>query len=130
MKNILVLITCGLMMCCQPSGQKDKKAPQEGKTKYFITLKGLSESTLTQALEKYGKPLEQETFVLGIDPIHEFRVGLLNIFSKTEVDSKTIHIKEITWEKDKDYKVTVWYRKKEDKWIPVDILEWDKDEVF
>ncbi|CAA0185331.1 hypothetical protein TMP248_180014 [Tenacibaculum maritimum] len=74
-----------------------------------------------KAVEKYGKPFKYDSFILNDGPT-EFRIELLNIYSKEEVLSNTIKIEELTWEKDSLNFITVWY----DEMTPKDIYVWDK----
>ncbi|CAA0162527.1 hypothetical protein DPIF8902391_120083 [Tenacibaculum maritimum] len=78
-----------------------------------------------KAIEKYGKPFKYDSFILNDGP-SEFRIELLNIYSKEEVLSNTIKIEELTWEKDSLNFITVWY----DEMTPKDIYVWDKRTEF
>ncbi|MFL0171467.1 hypothetical protein [Tenacibaculum maritimum] len=78
-----------------------------------------------KAVEKYGKPFKYDSFILNDGPT-EFRIELLNIYSKEEVLSNTIKIEELTWEKDSLNFITVWY----DEMTPKDIYVWDKRTEF
>ncbi|QCD62541.1 hypothetical protein B9C57_08330 [Tenacibaculum maritimum] len=78
-----------------------------------------------KAVEKYGKPFKYDSFILNDGP-SEFRIELLNIYSKEEVLSNTIKIEELTWEKDSLNFITVWY----DEMTPKDIYVWDKRTEF
>ncbi|XKX05590.1 hypothetical protein R8G61_14795 [Tenacibaculum maritimum] len=78
-----------------------------------------------KAIEKYGKPFKYDSFILN-DESSEFRIELLNIYSKEEVLSNTIKIEELTWEKDSLNFITVWY----DEMTPKDIYVWDKRTEF
>ncbi|RNL83271.1 hypothetical protein ED312_15420 [Sinomicrobium pectinilyticum] len=135
MRILTLFISCLLLGCKNPAPKENVlKATMQEQTKKMekdsITREGLEKLTLTEARGRYERPLTQETFVLGIDPLHEFRGGLLNVFSKGEINSKTIHVKEVTWEKDEEHNITVWYRQEGEIWTPVDIFEWNKDDIF
>ncbi|CAA0217168.1 hypothetical protein TMP445_560060 [Tenacibaculum maritimum] len=78
-----------------------------------------------KAIEKYGKPFKYDSFILNDGP-SEFRIELLNIYSKEEVLSNTIKIEELTWEKDSLNFITVWY----DEMTPKEIYVWDKRTEF
>ena len=83
----------------------------------------------SKAISKYGLPSKQEKFILD-DLQGEFRIGLYNIYTKKERLSESILIDEITWEKNKDTWITVWYQIIENKTIPKDTLTWKKGTDF
>ena len=94
-------------------------------TQDSLTFNDLKVLNKRKAVEKYGKPFKYDSFILNDGPI-EFRIELLNIYSKEEVLSNTIKVEELTWEKDSLNFIPVWY----DKMIPKDIYVWDKRTEF
>ena len=92
----------------------------------FGTILSLTKS---QAVSTYGKPSFQEKFVLD-DLQGEFRIGLFNIYTNEERLSESIQIEECTWEKNKDFWITVWYEAQENQSVPVDTLTWRKGSEF
>ena len=63
-----------------------------------------------EAIKKYGNPASSEQFILD-DAQGEFRNGLSDVFTAKERQSESILIDEVTWEKDNDTWITVWYQK-------------------
>ncbi|MFL0074495.1 hypothetical protein [Tenacibaculum maritimum] len=82
-----------------------------------------------RAINKYGKPYSQELFILD-DAQGEFRNGISDAFNEKERQSESIIIEELTWEKNKNTWVTVWYQLIGNKTIPKDTLTWEKDTDF
>ncbi len=82
-----------------------------------------------EAIEIYGTPIEAVSFMLN-DVQGEFRIGLYNIYTKTERTSENIKISELTWEKDIKHYITIWYQELEGKTIPKDSLIWEKGSEF
>lgn len=62
----------------------------------------------SDAIKKYGEPHYRELFTLN-DAQGEFRIELNNIYSKEDRLSESIIIEELTWEKDRETWITVWY---------------------
>ncbi|CAA0220423.1 hypothetical protein [Tenacibaculum maritimum] len=82
-----------------------------------------------RAINKYGKPYSQELFILD-DAQGEFRNGISDAFNEKERQSESIIIEELTWEKNKNTWVTVWYQLIGNKTIPKDTLTWEKGTDF
>ncbi|MCF6297457.1 MAG: hypothetical protein L3J08_05675 [Flavobacteriaceae bacterium] len=70
--------------------------------------------TKIKAIQKYGTPSSQEQFILD-DAQGEFRNGILDKYTEKERQSESILIDEVTWEKDKNTWITVWYEVKQEK---------------
>lgn len=85
--------------------------------------------TKKQAIAYYGEPQLKEQFVLD-DAQGEFRIGLLDKFTKKQRQAEIIKIDEFTWEQNPNTWVTVWYEKDKPNSRPVDILQWDKGSEF
>lgn len=93
-----------------------------------ITKEKLKKTTLVEVSKKFSNPITQRNFMFGEDT-SEFTISLRNHFTKKELLSKSIPIKEITWRLDKDNNITVWYRSdKPEK--PIDVYVWNKDAEF
>ena len=131
---MLLLVTA----CKEPqSGQKngapvptEKVSPKIAKKIMSITKKTASKLSYGEAKNSFGFILKEEEILLGRDPLHEFRGNLSVIFTPEEIRSKTIKIKEVTWEKDSVNNITVWYQDKQEKWIPIDVFQWVKGSEF
>lgn len=85
--------------------------------------------SLEDAVSKYGEPKVLERFNTKTDFLSEFRIELLNYYSKDEIE-KGVIIEELTWEKDSLFNVTVWYEVKIAENIPMHILIWIKQSEF
>lgn len=135
MRILPLYILLLLWMACKEPGPKQKiesHKPEEKEVRKTqqITPEKAGKFSYKEAKEAFGRTLREEEILLGRDPLHEFRGKLSVIFTKEEIHSKTIKIKEITWEKDTRYNITVWYQEKQGKWMPIDVFQWDKEAVF
>ncbi|MCF6298240.1 MAG: hypothetical protein L3J08_09715 [Flavobacteriaceae bacterium] len=83
----------------------------------------------SDAIKKFGNPLKQEKILLE-DLYGEFRGNIYYKYSEHERQSKSIYIKEITWEKDDKNYITIWYEIKGKELIPKAYLIWDKQSEF
>ena len=87
---------------------------------------------LPVALLELGEPLTREQFNTLALP--EFRIELLNYLPARE----DIWIEELTWDisstsgvSDEGIeRLTIWYVQKNDKWLPIDYLQWSTDWEF
>ena len=102
-----------------------RKEVKKNKIQDSLTFKDLMTLEKNEALKRYGKPLKYDGFILNDGPL-EFRIELLNFYSKEEVLSNSIKIEELTWEKDSLNFITVWYHKMK----PKDVYIWDKRTEF
>lgn len=94
-----------------------------------ISVKELMLLTKEKAVEKFGAPATYTQFNLN-DAQGEFRNGITDKFTKEERQSTYTFIDEVTWEKDKNSWVTVWYKVNKDKSIPKEVLVWKKGTEF
>ncbi|PIT22133.1 hypothetical protein BGI35_05140 [Snodgrassella communis] len=90
------------------------------------------EQTPVDSLIKEYPPLWDKTFILGQKDgfITEFRVGLFKQFTQKEIRSRDIKIREVTWASSDEENLTVWFKEKDHKWIPVEHFIWDKNAEF
>ena len=97
----------------------------------MISKTSLKKLDRLTAIQQYGEPSNSDVFMLNEDQ-NEFRIGLLNIYSTSEIEKGLIIIYELTWEKDENTWITVWYEKNKDNDIdkPVDYLEWNKGNLY
>lgn len=85
--------------------------------------------TKGEAIKKYGTPSSEVQFSLD-DAQGEFRNGIVDKYSQTEREIESILIDELTWEKDKDTWITVWYEVQQKKRAPKEVYEWKKGTEF
>ncbi|MCF6351925.1 MAG: hypothetical protein L3J06_02840, partial [Cyclobacteriaceae bacterium] len=94
-----------------------------------LSVQKLMILTKLEAIKKYGPPSSQEQFIL--DNAHgEFRNGILDKYTEKERQNESILIDEVTWEKDKNTWITVWYEVKQEKSVPKDVYLWEKGTEF
>ena len=60
----------------------------------------------------------------------EFRNDISDKYSEKERQSESILINEVTWEKDKNTWITVWYEVKQDESVPQHLYFWKKGTDF
>jgi hypothetical protein len=97
----------------------------------FMNFNQIEQTPVDSLIKKYP-PLGDKTFILGKKDgfITEFRAGLSKQFTPKEIRSKDIKIREVTWASSNEENLTVWFEKKDHKWIPVAHFIWDKNAVF
>ncbi|WP_459211628.1 hypothetical protein [Aquimarina rhabdastrellae] len=105
--------------------QQDSTLTQQNNTIVFNNLPKLS---FRNFITTYKKPHTEEEFFLNT-PISEFRIELLNYFTQEE-QSKSILIKEVTWNYSQNENITAWYQKKNTSWVFIHKLIWDKTSEF
>jgi len=89
----------------------------------------LEKTSYENAIAACSLTIVDRDFVLNEIVIFGLRANLGNIFTKEELASN-IRLKEVTWDgKDGDY-ITVWYRKHETSWNPIDIFKYGKGTRF
>ena len=88
-------------------------------------LQGLS---IDQALHQYGKPEKDYSFRMK-EPLHEFRVELLNFYPQDQPENREVEIRELWW-KDGDYHITVWFHQIQGQWKVLDTRRWHQDIDF
>jgi len=87
---------------------------------------------LPVALLELGEPLTREQFNTLALP--EFRIELLNYLPVSE----DVCVEELTWDSSPTSgisdegreRLTIWYAKKNDKWLPVHCSQWNEDMEF
>lgn len=125
---ILLLSACG-------KGTKEVKLNKDAVIKNVENLKDsistqkLMTLTKTEAIQYYGVPSLKEQFKLN-DAFGEFRINITDQYTSKERQSKTIVINELTWEKDKNTWITVWYEVQPEKSIPKAVYKWKKGDEF
>lgn len=102
---------------------------------WYTTFKDISYEDIVQKYfdKPNYRPIKETTFIMGVGTdgyINEFRVGLLNIFSEKEIQERDIVIKEVTWEINENDYLTIWYKRENKKWIPIDHIIYDKHTRF
>ncbi len=94
-----------------------------------LSIQKLMLLTKLEAIKKYGTPASIEQFILD-DAQGEFRNGISDKYTQKERQSESILIDEVTWEKDKNTWITVWYEVKQGKSVPKDVYVWEKGTEF
>lgn len=94
-----------------------------------LSIQKLMLLTKLEAIKKYGIPASIEQFILD-DAQGEFRNGISGKYTEKERQSESILIDEVTWEKDKNTWITVWYEVKQEKSVPKDVYLWKKGTEF
>ena len=82
------------------------------------------------AIKRFGNPIKQEKMLLDDMSVSEFWGDIYYKYSESERQSKTIYIKEITWEKDTENYITIWYEIKKKILEPKVFFIWDKGLEF
>lgn len=100
-------------------------APMNGQISKIPELKALS---MDSVLQKYGKPEKNYSFKMK-EPMHEFRVELLNFYPQDKPENRDVEIQELWW-RDGDYNVTVWFHQIQGQWQVLDARRWHKDIEF
>lgn len=98
-------------------------------TKNSVAFEDLMNLNKKEAIDKYGDPNFYEQFILE-GTQRRFRISLNNIFSKEELFSKSILIDEVTWEKDENTWITIWYQVTETNTVPKTTCVWKKGTDF
>ncbi|MCF6360042.1 MAG: hypothetical protein L3J29_04690, partial [Cyclobacteriaceae bacterium] len=94
-----------------------------------LSIQKLMLLTKLEAIKKYGTPVSIEQFIID-DAQGEFRNGISGKYTQKERQSQSILIDELTWEKDKNTWITVWYEVKQGKSVPKDVYLWEKGTEF
>jgi len=94
-----------------------------------ISTEELMLLTKFKAIKKFGNPSYEEQFILD-DTKGEFRNGIANKYTVKERQSQSILITEVTWEKDKNTWLTVWYETKLGESRPKYKYSWKKGTEF
>ena len=128
------IILCLLLFNCTNTISKKEKNNIMDEPKKTIIMNNLDFKDIMKlkkkdAIKKYGKPFIQEQFALTLGLL-EFRIELLNIYTKEECQSKSIIIEELTWNKDSLNYITVWYQSEQKKSLPKHFIIWGKEAEF
>lgn len=93
-------------------------------------FENMMDLSMAEAVARYGEPTMSEQFIVD-GALSEFRIGLYNIYPPAAYRSKKITLAELTWEKDGQQNITVWYEAdSEGQWRPKHSLEWAKGSEF
>ena len=82
-----------------------------------------------EAILKYGRPATDEQFIMD-DAQGEFRNNISDIYTVQERQRESILINEVTWSKDANTWITVWYQIINEKTIPKSFFLWEKGAEF
>ncbi len=139
MKPILILMSVLWLINCNSSKSKleihiEDSVSYKIQTEIRVSTDSLNYKDMMglrmeEALEKYGAPAEWDSFIMN-DGLPEFRINLYNVIKEEAFLHKSLKIQELTWDKDPDYNITVWYRQTGDVWTPVDVYIWVKGSEF
>ncbi len=94
-----------------------------------LSVKKLMSLLMSEAIIEFGRPVSQERFILN-DAQGEFRNSISDAFTSQERQRESIKIEELTWEKNADSWITVWYQVESDKSVPKSALSWGKGTEF
>ncbi|MEE9361222.1 MAG: hypothetical protein V3U92_01340 [Cellulophaga sp.] len=94
-----------------------------------LSIQELMLLTKDKAIKKYGTPSSIKQFILD-DAQGEFRNSISDKYTPKERQNKSILIDEVTWEKDKNTWITVWYEIIQEKSVPKDAYLWRKGTEF
>lgn len=130
---LLIYFTLIIYSCLNDkSNQGSKDSELQNKPNFHmitIDLDTIMQYTLQQATDSYGEPNNRESFNTKMEDITEFRIELRNLYSEEELKNG-VTFEELTWEKDSNNNVTIWYVKEGNNWTPKHYLIWDKHAEF
>jgi len=98
-------------------------------SKATVSTQELMPLTKKEAINKYGRPSFSEQFILD-DAQGEFRNRISDKFTQYKRENKSIVIDELTWEKDKNTWITVWYQVQQENSVPKSVYVWKKGTEF
>ena len=130
-KSIICL--CLLNISC--NNESKKEIIKKEKIETFkvrndsVNMKFLSKAVYDTAIFYNNLPTSNYDYLLNEVRIGQFKSGLKNIFSADKF-YKPIPIKEVTWEYNESFFITVWYTPKKNIWKPIDIYKYSKTTVF
>lgn len=134
--KIVVLSLIFVVLSCERQKEVPSKnnflntvVPEKSENLKNLSFDDLDKISKSIAIEKYGQPTSQERFVLD-DMQGEFRNGINDSYNKEIRLSEKIVIDELTWEKDKETWVTVWYEVSEGEMMSKDLFVWEKGSEF
>jgi hypothetical protein len=135
---ILLLFSCNKIKVIEENNRqsyvvlnKELNKTDSDTMEKFINLSQIQQTPVDSLIKKYP-PLCDKTFIFGKKDgfITEFRVGLSKQFTQKEIRSRDIKIREVTWASSNEENLTVWFEKKDHKWIPLEHFIWDKNAEF
>lgn len=126
---ILIISSCSVNKKEVSLKKSNHVIEKAGSLKEEVSIQKLMLLTKEEAVAKYEKASFIERFTLA-DAYGEFRNNITNQYIQEERVSKTIIIDEVTWEKDKETWITVWYEVQESKSIPKAVYVWEKGTEF
>lgn len=136
MKYIYPILLLFLFSCSNKTNRNNKanfseklNAEKKITQKIPMSEKELKVLSKLEAINKYGLPFSEERFVLD-DAQGEFRITLNNFYSREQRQKESILIDELTWEKNENNWITVWYEVKEDQSMPREVYSWEKGSEF
>ncbi|WP_152538231.1 hypothetical protein [Aquimarina megaterium] len=133
MKHIYYMILVIVSSCAQNGKEAKTNSNQTiekiENSKDSISIQELKLLTKVEAIHKYGIPSSIEQFTLH-DAHGEFRNTITNKYSQKERQNESIVIDELTWEKDQETWITVWYEVQQKKSVPKEIYIWNKGDEF
>lgn len=92
-----------------------------------IDTSRISRLTLKEALNRFGKPIEQLAYDFPNENAAGLREGLTQYIS---IDSKQqVRIRQLTWKRGK-HRTTVFYRYQKGDWRPLYLYSWREGMVF
>ena len=129
--SIILLPLMGCEMGDEPEVSKSQieVMKEEVNSEDVLSADKLMSYTKSEAIDVYGKPSSEKRFILD-DAQGEFRNSISDLFTEEERQSESIKIDELTWEKDENTWITVWYQVKGDKSVPKSVFSWDKGSEF
>ncbi len=103
----------------------------------YLTYDQIKDLTFDQYVDKYAKsgmpekyyPIETNVFIVNDweGCTAGIRAGLNYRYQNEDLTKKDILIREVTWESSLTENLTIWYERKNMKWVPVDHFIWQKD---
>ncbi|MDR6968183.1 hypothetical protein J2X31_002198 [Flavobacterium arsenatis] len=94
----------------------------------FLNPEKIKDLTFEEISEKYTV-LEEETFKLNESHYAGLREFLPHYFSMEQL-KQPILLKEVTWETSDSTLITIWFIKKQNRWLPIETYEWKKGTEF
>lgn len=94
----------------------------------FVNTKEIKGVPFDDVKDKYTV-LEEETFKLNESHYAGLREFLPHYFSKEQL-KQPILLKEATWETSDSTLITIWFIKKQNRWLPIETYEWEKGTEF
>lgn len=97
-----------------------------------IAMADVSEDQLAgisaeDARSRFGEPQDTDSFVLS-GRVTEFRIELLNRYSRERIDTDPPRITERTWSVGPGRNLTIWFEDGSESYVHH--MEWDADEEF